>query len=272
MYIDTHVHLWELSRGDYGWIKPDNKVLHQNYTAERLLPELEASGTAGVVLVQAASTVEETRYMLGQAERLPQLRGVVGWLDWEAEDAPALYENLRRHRLLRGFRLSGRQLCEADDRLLARLQRAQADGLVIDLLVRRTELDELRRPLEALSGQSVVINHLGNPPLQDTDEALGAWQAGMSELSRLPHVAVKLSGMITPAGGCAPERVRGPIDTLLRAYGAERLLFGSDWPVALQAGSYEDVVRLFEEGLPERLSETDKQALRAGNATRIYRL
>lgn len=101
---------------------------------------------------------------------------------------------------------------------------------------------------------------------------MDTWRIGMERLSRLPGVAVKLSGMITMAGGSQPEKLRPYVDQLVQLFGCKRLLFGSDWPVALQAGGYGDVIELFEAVLPEDLTDEDKGMIRAGNASRFYRV
>ncbi len=273
MYIDCHVHFWKPSRGDYGWLKPENELLYKDYLPRQLLPELKAFGIKGLVAVQAAVKAEEAAFLLELAQTWPVISGVSGGLDPFADFFHEQFKSLKSNPRFTGIRLGGsafRSERSENDRnklrsVLAALMQA---GLTLDLLVQPEDLSDVASYLEELPLLKSVVNHLGCPDIRE--QRMEPWQTGMERLSRLPLVAVKLSGMITLAGGFHPEKLRHYTDLLLQLFSSERLLFGSDWPVALQAGGYRDVIDLFEAVLPDDLAEEEKGMIRAGNASRFY--
>lgn len=275
MYVDSHVHFWQPARGDYGWLKPENALLYQDYLPDRLLPELQAHGVEGLVVVQAAPTAAEAAYLLELTQSGPVAAAVSGGLDPFAERFASQLQALRANPRFTGVRIGGsafREERSADDksRLRAALDSLLHAGLTLDLLVRPDELAGVAAYLEAVPTLQAVVNHLGCPDVREPH--MEPWAAGMERLSRLPGVAVKLSGMITMAGGPRADLLRPYVEHQVQLFGCDRLLFGSDWPVALQAGGYGDVIALFEALLPADLTPEEKGKIRGGNARRIYRI
>ncbi|NQX59222.1 amidohydrolase family protein [Paenibacillus qinlingensis] len=273
MYIDCHVHFWKPSRGDYGWLKPENELLFKDYLPEQLLPELGAFGVNGLVAVQAAVSAEEAVFLLELAQTWPVISGVCGGLDPFGDLFHEQLELLKANPRFTGIRLSGsafrseRSEAERNKLRSAFAALMQAD-LTLDLLVQPGDLSAVASYLEEMPQLKSVVNHLGCPDIREQRQE--TWLIGMKRLAQLPGVAVKLSGMITMAGGFHPERLRPYIDPLVQLFGSDRLLFGSDWPVALQAGGYRDVIDLFEAVFPDDLAEEEKGKIRAGNASRFY--
>lgn len=273
MYLDSHVHVWKLDRGEYTWISPENKTLFQDRLPEHLEPILEAHDVAGAIVVEAASTVDEIEYMLGLAEQYRWIKGVVGGLDPMHEAFEEHYKRLRRNAKFVGIRVYGAKFEQTDDKraqqlLLDRLAVLQQDGFSIDLLVRAHQLPAILPYLNAVPQLKAVINHLGVPPVKDP--MTESWMSDIRSLAALPQTMVKLSGMITQAGGYHPELPRPYVQQLALAFKSNRLMFGSDWPVALLGGTYDEVIRLFEELLPADWSEDERRAVRFGNACRFY--
>jgi L-fuconolactonase len=273
MYIDSHVHFWKPLRGDYGWLKPENELLYKDYLPEQLLPELDAFGVNGLVAVQAAVTAEEAAFLLELAQTWPIISGVSGGLDPFVDLFHEELKSLKADPGFTGIRLSGSafrsERSEADqNKLRLALTLLMQANLTLDLLVQPQDLSDVASYLKELPLLKTVVNHLGCPDIRG--QRMEPWLTGMERLSQLPCVAVKLSGMITMAGGFHPEKLQPYIDQLLQLFGSERLMFGSDWPVALQAGSYKDVINLFEAVLPDDLTEEEKGMIRAGNASRFY--
>lgn len=273
MYVDCHVHFWKPSRGDYGWLKPESELLYKDYLPEQLLPELNAFGVKGLVAVQAAVSSEEAAFLLELTQTWPVISGVSGGLDPFADHFHEQLESLKANPRFTGIRLGGSafrsERSETDrNKLRSVLAALMQAGLTLDLLVQPADLADVAWYLEDLPQLKAVVNHLGCPDIRA--QRMEPWQTGMKRLSRLPFVAVKLSGMITMSGGFHPERLRHYIDLLLQLFGSDRLLFGSDWPVALQAGGYRDVIDLFEAVLPDDLAEDEKGRIRAGNISRFY--
>lgn len=273
MYVDSHVHFWQPSRMDYGWLKPENELLYKDYLPEMLLPELGSFGVKGLVAVQAAVKMEEGAFLLELARTCPIISGVSGGLDPFADHFHDQLTSLKVNLRFSGIRLNGSAFrsvrSEAEQfKLRSALAELMQAGLTLDLLIQPGDLADAASYLEELPQLKVVVNHLGCPNIRE--QGIEPWRTGMERLARIPGVAVKLSGMITMAGGSHAERIRPYVDQLVRLFGCGRLLFGSDWPVALQAGGYGDVIHLFETVLPDDLTEEEKGMIRAGNASRFY--
>ncbi|GGD81384.1 amidohydrolase family protein [Paenibacillus nasutitermitis] len=272
MYADSHVHMWELARGDYTWIPPGDPVIARDYVPAELLPALERNHVTAVILVQAAATVAETDYMLSLAGQYPWITGVVGGMSLLADDFDQEYDRLRQNRRFAGIRINGTDIpdagSEAWNLLLSRLSRLEADGLTLDVLAHAVHLESIALLLPELPDLTAVINHLGIPGVKDG--AWEPWNAGVSLLAGLPGAAFKISGMLTQAGGYRPELLYRYVHRLCGAVGPERVLFGSDWPVALLGGTYDEAVALFEAVLPPEWGERERGLARCGNALRIY--
>ncbi|MFC0331380.1 amidohydrolase family protein [Paenibacillus sepulcri] len=272
MYVDSHVHMWELARGDYTWIKPDTPVIARDFIPEELLPALERNHVDSVILVQAAATTAETDYMLALAEKVPWIAGVVGGMSLLADDFEQDYVRLRENRRFAGIRINGGDIPEAgssaESLLLSRLSRLQSDGLTLDMLVTAVHLGAAAKLLSKLPDLKAVINHLGIPGVKD--EAWEPWSTGVSLLAQLPGTAFKISGMLTQAGGFYPELLYRYVHHLCGAVGPKRVMFGSDWPVALLGGTYDEAVEFFEKVLPSEWSEPERKLARSLNARRIY--
>ncbi|UQZ81182.1 Amidohydrolase [Paenibacillus konkukensis] len=275
MYLDSHVHFWRPARGDYGWLKPDNSNLYRDFTPEQLLPHLTAGAVRGCIAVQAAPTDAETDELLSLADDHPWIVGVVGSLDPFAAEAAyaARYERLRERRRFSGVRLGGEQLeriARCGGEAVRRLRRWAEDRFAVDLLVRAHQLEHVLAVMRQAPELHAAVNHLGGPPYGDEQGRL-SWERRMSALALYPNVMVKISGMLTSAGN-RPELLRPYAAHLLEAYGPDRLMFGSDWPVATQNGGYRDVLMLFEQVLPAGLTERERSAVRFDSARRFYRI
>lgn len=274
MYIDTHVHFWRLDRGDYGWLKPESGILFRDYLPEELEPLLADAKVYGVIAVQAAATVAETEYMLALSDRHAYIRGVVGWIDVFADSFGETYRQLRRHPRFKGVRLdrSVFERCRAEggipDALAVALRAFAADGFAVDLLIWPEYMPIVATWLQRFPELRMAINHLGIPPIRDG--AMQPWSDSIDELAQYSGVVCKWSGMITQAGGFAPDLLRPFIAHTADRFGPARIMYGSDWPVALLAGGYADVVRLFETLLPEHWDDAQRAQVRVGNAAAFY--
>ncbi|WNR43464.1 amidohydrolase family protein [Paenibacillus roseipurpureus] len=267
MYLDSHVHFWQPSRGDYGWLKPENTLLYRDYLPTQLLQELEGLGVQGVIAVQAAPTAEEAEYLLQLSDRHPLITGVVGGLDPLAVDFASQLNRLAQHPRFLGIRVNGDRF--EQPALVEHLRILQQLGLTLDVLAGPGHLTSVYECARQLTGLRIVVNHLGHP----NTATLELWTAGMKQLAGLPDVSVKLSGMVTQVREERVERLTPVIRILLKEFGPSRLMFGSDWPVALQAGGYEEVVKLFEAVLHGNgLSPSELDMIRSRTAQRAYGL
>jgi L-fuconolactonase len=228
----------------------------------------------GVIAVQAAPTEAEAWFLLELSRRFPVIVGVSAGLDPFSGEFEAAIERLRSDPTFKGVRLNGGEFrrAQADAasraKLTAALRTLERAGLTLDLLVRPDALAAVAERLEEAPSLRSVVNHLGGPNAEEMPNE--SWTEGVRRLSALPNTFAKLSGMLTLSR--RPEPLRPYVDALFDRFGARRLLFGSDWPVALQAGGYGDVVARFESLLPNGIDEAELRLVRGGNARRVYRL
>ncbi len=271
--IDSHMHVWKLSRGDYGWLTPDLPTIYRDFTTDDVRASWEQAGIDYVILVQAAPTLEETRYLLEVAESESKIKGVVGWVDMLAPDAISHLERLASNRLLRGIRPMLQDIPDDGWMLRAELSpvfRALVDlGLCFDALVLPQHLPNLLRLIERHPDLKVVIDHAAKPPI---GEHMDRWHRNLAKLASIPHVHCKFSGLVTECRGETSKAALEPVsDTLLSLFGPDRLMFGSDWPVCSLRSTYAQWWQWAQE-LTAHLSPNQKSAVFGGTAQRFYGL
>jgi len=274
--IDSHQHFWRYSPAEYGWIDDRMARIRRDFLPDDLAPLLAASGLDGAVAVQARSSLEETRFLLELAREHDCVKGVVGWADLCGDDLDAVLDELCQEPLLRGLRHVVQD--EPDDDFLRRadfqagVRKLAARGLVYDILIYPRQLDAAVAFAAALPDQPFVLDHLAKPDIAGA--RADNWRGGFRELAAMDHVLCKVSGMVTEAKWNAwqPDDFRAYMDEALDAFGIDRLMFGSDWPVALLAADgYQDVYQLVADWAAQ-LSEDEQAKLFGGNAARFYGL
>jgi len=272
MRIDAHHHVWRLGRGDYGWLTPALAPIYRDFDLSDLAPHLAAAGITGTILVQAAPTEAETHFLLEVVEGADIVRGVVGWIDFDAPDALARIDALAAQKLLVGLRPMVQDIADDDWLLgphLAKLLDAMAGhGLVFDALVLPRHLPRLLQVVRRHPELQFVLDHFGKPHLATGD--IAEWRGDIARLASEPNVVCKLSGLVTEAAkDWHVSDLRDPVDHALACFGAQRMLWGSDWPVVNLAGGYD---RWFAaaESLLAGLSGDERSAIFGGNAARVY--
>jgi L-fuconolactonase len=276
--IDAHHHLWDLARRPQPWTT-GLAPLERSFDYDELLPQLDAAGIDGTVVVHTVADIEETHELLALAAEERRLLGVVGWLDLTSDSVGAEVDEIRT--LPGGECLVGvrHQLqVEPHPDWLARpvvrraLQHLGHAGLAYDVVVSPEQLPVVTAAVDATPGTAFVLDHAGKPGLARGD--LAAWRRDITELARREHVSVKLSGLVTEAdwdGWTAADLVPA-VETVLEAFGATRTMWGSDWPVSLLADTdYATWVRVSEE-LLAGLSFDEALAVWGGTACRVYGL
>jgi L-fuconolactonase len=287
MRIDSHHHLWRLSRGDYAWLRADDPALAplaRDFVPADFAPLRRAHDIDRTVLVQAADTTAETEFLLALAARDDSIGAVVGWVDLGRADAVTTLEAFARHPKFKGVRPMLQDLPDVD--WIARAPRPEAVqalvdlGLRFDALVKPAHLPALLRFLHVWPDLPVVIDHAAKPAIaQGWDGAWApAWRRHLAELATLPQVHGKFSGLLTelaPAQRATREStieaVRPAWDALCEAFGPSRLMWGSDWPVLALAGDlsgWVDVASTFIDALPA----ADRAQVWHGTARRFYAL
>lgn len=272
MKLDAHQHFWTRARGDYGWLTPALGPIWRDFGPADLAPFLARHGIDRTILVQAAPSEAETRFMLEIAAAHPVIAGVVGWTEFAAADAPERIAALAADRLLVGLRPMVQDIAD-DDWLLkpelapafAAMERA---GLVFDALVLPRHLPRLLVVLDRHPGLQVVVDHAAKPQIRDG--RFDPWRTDLAAVAQHPQVRCKLSGLVTEArADWGIDDLRPVADHLLSIFGSARILWGSDWPVVDLAGGYDRWVKATE-ALLAGLSETERTAVLGGNAAALY--
>ncbi|MFE7617615.1 amidohydrolase family protein [Streptomyces sp. NPDC057496] len=277
--VDAHHHVWDLSVRDQDWITGDELApLRRDFTLADLEPEARAAGVRATVLVQTVTVPEETPEFLALAHGSDLVAGVVGWCDLTAPDVADTLAALRE--LPGGDRLVGirhQVQGEPDPEWLLRpdvrrgLRAVAGAGLVYDLVVRAHQLPAAVRAAALLPELTFVLDHAGKPPVATGE--LRPWADDLRALAARPNTVCKLSGLVTEAdvSSWTVSDLRPCADTALDAFGPDRLMFGSDWPVCRIAATYQEVVDTTCT-LIEELGEDERARVLATTAERVYGL
>lgn len=268
MITDSHVHHWALGRGDYGWLTPDLGALYRDFGAEEYRA---AGGAASRILVQAAATVAESRYLLALAEADPGVAGVVGWVPL---DDPGVLRDLAADPRLLGVRPMIQDELDAGWMLEGRwapgIEVCVAHDLVFELLIQPRHLEHALTLLDRHPDLRAVICHGAKPAI--AEGGFEAWAPGIAALARETGVACKLSGLVTEAAAYwTTADLRPYVDHLLDCFGASRLVWGSDWPVVTLAASYGQWFDATTE-LLAGLRPSERSAILGDNARSLYRI
>lgn len=276
MRIDAHQHFWQVGTPLYPWPTPDLAAIYRDFGPEHLVPLLTERNIAATVLVQAAPNVGETRRMLEIAAATPFVRGVVGWVDMLAPDIAAQLSTLAGNRWLKGIRPMLQGIADPSWILQPALDPAFEAllrlGLRFDALILPHHLPAIARVLDRWPTLPVVVDHGAKPAIRDGLGSLDEWAAGMRALAARPQCYCKLSGLLTEAAaGADQDTLRPYVDVLLAAFGPDRLMWGSDWPVVDLAGGYDHWGRVTD-ALLAGCNEQARTAILGQTAQRFYGL
>jgi L-fuconolactonase len=274
MKIDSHQHFWRYDAVQYPWI-PKGSPLHRDWLPDDLAPLLAAAGLDGCVAVQARQTLEESRWLLDLAAHAPIIKGVVGWVDLRSERVGEQLAELAKNPKLRGVRHVVQDEPDVNFMLGADFQRGigalHQFGLTYDVLVFPIQLPTAIDLVRKFPDQPFVLDHIAKPPIKAG--TLDPWRDLIRELAKAPNIMCKVSGMVTEADHAAwqPADFKPFLDVVVDAFGEDRLMFGSDWPVSLLAGSYERVLKLVDD-YARQLTPSARAKLFGENARRFYGL
>lgn len=274
--VDAHQHYWEPRRNDYGWLAHAAASLQRAFLPQDLRQQRAAAGVQFCVLVQAAPTEDETRYLFRLAHEDPAVAGVVGWVDMEADDIDARIDSLMCDGggLLRGLRPMAQDLLDPDWLAKPSLDSAfdciQERGLAFDALVGMPQLPALLHRLRRHPRLNIVLDHAAKPAI--SEGSFGQWADWMDRLTQHPQLHCKLSGLLTLLDQPAHEEaIEVYVGALFARFGAERLIWGSDWPVLTTHADYTHWLKLAMR-LTERYASGSQSAVFAENAVRFYAL
>jgi L-fuconolactonase len=275
MRLDSHQHFWSFDEREYDWIDERMGRIRRDFAPSDLEPILKRNGFDGSIAVQVRQSVVETDYLLGLADRHDFIRGVVGWVDLRSPDVQGDLERFSRHARFRGVRHIVQ--AEPDDRFLLRSDFLRGVALLrdfelaYDILVYHHHLPAVVDFVERFPDQRLVLDHIGKPAIAKGE--LEPWASAIRKLGKRENLFCKVSGMVTEASwdGWKKSDFTLYLETVLEAFGTARLVFGSDWPVATLAASYEEVVGIVDEFF-SALSSAEKDAVFGGNAIELYGL
>lgn len=275
MKIDAHQHFWHYDPARDSWITDEMAILKRDFCPQDLSPECQASGIDASIAVQADQAEQETLFLLGLAENNKRIAGVVGWVDLCAPNAYDRLQFFSRFTKLSGFRHVAQS--EPDDRFLVRpsfmrgISHLREFNFTYDILIYPRQLPAAIELVDHFSDQPFVLDHLAKPEIKSNN--LGSWLTDIRTIAENPNVYCKLSGLVTEADwiNWKPHDFRPYLDVVFDAFGPERLMFGSDWPVCLLAASYRQVKQIIEEYL-EASGDDLKELIFGGNAIRFYNL
>jgi L-fuconolactonase len=275
MIIDAHQHFWQYLPHRDTWITDQMEVLRRDWLPPDLAPILSSEQVDGCVAVQADQSVDETYFLLDCAENYSFVKGVVGWIDLRAENITEQLENFRAFPKLKGFRHIVQ--AEADENFLIHpdFQRGMAAleeaNYSYDLLIYPNQLPAALRFAHLCSTQPIVLDHLAKPYIRQG--LIDKWKTDLEALAACENVFCKVSGLITEAHWQQwnDEQLKPYLDVAFEAFGTQRLMFGSDWPVCLLAGQYGEVKSLLDRYLAS-FSASEKAQVMGGNARVFYKL
>jgi L-fuconolactonase len=273
--IDSHQHFWRYEPARDNWITDEMAVLKRDYLPCDLIAQLDANGIDATVAVQTDQSEQETLFLLDLARRYRRIAGVVGWADLRAPNVSERLEYFSQFAMLRGFRHVAQ--AEPDDRFLVRddFMRGVAClrqfHFTFDLLIYPKQLPAAIKLTERFPDQPFVLDHMAKPVVKTG--AMGEWAAHMRRLAAHPRVFCKLSGLITEADwrSWRAEDFKPYLDVAFDAFGVDRLMFGSDWPVCLLAGTYDEVKELIA-GYVRDCAASAEDKIFGANAIAFYGL
>ena len=273
--IDAHHHLWRYTPEEYGWIDGAMVRLQRDYTPADLAGVMASAGINGAIAVQARQSLDETHALLSLADAYPFIEAVVGWAPIAGKDFPSCLEALAAHPHLRGLRHVIQSEPDDDFILGSEFNRGIAamlsSGLVYEILIYERHLPQTIRFVDAHPDQIFVLDHIAKPRIRE--RIFSPWRERIRELAQRANVFCKVSGIVTEADWQSwTEADLCPyMDTVFDAFGASRLMMGSDWPVCLVAAEYAQWFSLLDRYIA-RLSEYERERFCGGTAAEVYRL
>lgn len=274
MRIDSHQHFWKFDPVRHAWIDSSMQNIAKDFLPKDLKPLLETNLMDGCIAVQADQSEIETQFLLRLAEENSFIKGVVGWVDLSAEDLSKRLEVFSKNPLFKGVRhvlQAEKEGFMLKDQFLRGISELKNFNLTYDILIYPNQLEEARLLIEKNPDQPFVLDHLAKPYIKQ--QKIKNWASDIKELAKYKNVYCKLSGMVTEAdwNHWQFENFKKYLSVAFDTFGSDRLMFGSDWPVCLLAGSYEHVVKIIDLFI-ENLEQEEKNNIMGGNACNFYNL
>jgi L-fuconolactonase len=275
MKVDTHQHFWRYNENDYPWMSAEIGALRRDFVPSDLQPLLQESAIDATVAVQARQSLRETEWLLELSRKHDFIKGVIGWVDLRSPHVAAQLERFAPHEKLRGVRHVIHD--EPDDEFMLRRDFLTGISLLADfhltydLLLFPRHLTFAGELVRLYPAQSFVLDHIAKPSIRTRE--IQPWLADLQKLAACPNVFCKVSGMVTEANwnGWQAEDFDIYMDAVFRAFGSQRIMIGSDWPVCTLAGSYTRIMDI-PKNYVARLSVDEQNAVWCRNPKAFYGL
>ncbi|MBP0904001.1 amidohydrolase family protein [Mariniflexile gromovii] len=274
MVIDAHQHFWNYDPVRDSWINDSMTIIRRDFLPSDLKPILETNGVDGCIAVQADQSEAETEFLLQCAEENPFIKAVVGWVDLLSNSVETQLEHFSKNKLFKGVR----HIVQAESETFVLrpdfqngIGKLEQFGLVYDILVFPHHLENVIKLVQKFPKQQFVLDHIAKPRMSEALDAV--WLDNIKTLATHQNVACKISGLVTEVENFqGNEAVFKPfIDAVVEAFGVDRLLYGSDWPVCLLAAEYQKVLEIVQNYFVD-FSKEDRAKVMGENAIRIYNI
>ncbi len=275
MVIDAHQHFWQYDANRHAWISEEMKVIQRDFLPEDLAPILQKNGINGCIAVQADQTLAETDFLIDLAKKHDFIKGVVGWVDLRADDVDDVLEQYAENKIVKGFRHIVQSETDIEFMLRPKFKAGiSALGLfdfTYDILIFHDQLDQAIQLVKLFPDQKFVLDHIAKPDIKSGEFV--TWQTNIKKLALHQNVFCKISGMVTEAEWKTwkPTDFKVYLDTVVKAFGTERLMYGSDWPVCLVAATYEEQLGIVSDYFAG-FSTLEKKKIMGGNASKFYKI
>lgn len=273
MKLDSHQHFWKYNPAQHVWMTDRMEVLRRDYLPAELQRLLAGAGVDGSIAVQARQMIEETEWLLDLSDQFDFIKGVVGWVDLRSPKVREQLETCAKHPKLVGVRHVVHDEPDDDFMRLPEFCRGIAQlaefSLTYDLLLFPRHLPVAARLVGEFPEQPFVLDHIAKPAIREG--LISPWREDLRRLAEFPNVFCKLSGMVTEAKWkqWRPEEFHRYLDIVIAAFGTERVMIGSDWPVCTLSGDYASTMRVVTDYV-QQFPEKVREAILGGNCERFY--
>jgi L-fuconolactonase len=273
--IDAHQHFWKFNPVRDNWITDDMAVIQKDFLPQHLEPVLKQNGFDGCIVVQSDQSEEENIFQISNADEHDLIKGIVGWVDLQADDVEGRLAYYSSFKKMKGFRHVLQGEAQRDlmlsPKFMNGISKLQQFGFVYDILIFPDQLQYIPQFVAAFPNQQFVIDHIAKPNIKA--KQIEDWKKGMEAVAQYENVYCKISGMVTEADwhNWKAEDFTPYLDVVVNSFGVKRIMYGSDWPVCLLAGSYENMFGIVKNYFSS-FSKDEQELFFGKNATQFYHL
>ena len=272
--IDSHQHFWKFDPVRDAWISDDMALIQRDFYPADLAPVLAANGIDACVAVQASQSEAETDFLIEMASQNSFVKGVIGWVDLQADNLGERLQYYKKRSIVKGFR----HILQAEpgefmlgEKFMRGISQLQSYGFTYDVLITYKQLSYAEKLIAAFPNQKFVVDHLAKPAIKAQE--IEPWATNIMAIAQHKNVLCKVSGFCTEAvwANWQPADIKPYLDVAFAAFGIDRLMFGSDWPVCLVAGGYSKSIE-FLQHYTEAFPRAEQDKFWGGNAALFYNL